>query len=206
MSGNIEEKLYNSIRDKRDTFVKPLLKCLVFLGFTPDMLSYTGVLLMCLFVYVIKTQTIRALWLLLLTLLIDMLDGALARHTHTASDRGKFTDVLMDSINFTLFIIGLVYAGILSGLVATVYVYFMLLVKVLMIIRKNIARHTDWLIHPMAGAFPNVFVYSSYILFLLYVLFDSNYLTTASQIFSMLLILKAISEYYTIRHTLFKKN
>jgi hypothetical protein len=91
----------------------------------------------------------------------------------------------------------------MSGLIATIYVYFMLLVKVLMIVKKNISKASDWLITPMVGAFPNIFVYSSYSIFALYVFGDLNYLNETSLFFSILLIIKAIVDYLVIKTTIF---
>ena len=201
---SFEEKMYYAVRNIRDPLLKPIIKTFILLGFSPAWVSYLGIISMLLCIFCMRSNLYLSLIFLGLALLMDVLDGCLARALHVASDRGKFIDVLVDNINFTIFSIGLLNVFLVSPLTTVLYVYCMLLVKILMILKKNITKKTDWIIKPMVGAYPNIFVYSSYSLFALYVLGDINYLETASFIFTLLLIIKALTDYSLITTTVFE--
>jgi|GEM_PF-2212220 phosphatidylglycerophosphate synthase len=205
MNNLTEEKIYYRFRRIRDPFFRPFAKIFALLGFKPEGLGYLGVGLMLLFIYFVRINPIISLCLLAGAMLLDLIDGNLARYLGTGSDRGKFIDVLIDNLNFTLFIVGLVWGNLLAGVVATVLVYFMLLAKILMIIRKNISRDSDWLIRPMAGALPNTIVYLSYLFFVFYCFWGVNYFDIIASGFSLVLIAKVVSEYWTVKNTAFTK-
>ena len=201
MSQSWEEATYKSIALKRSRFFRPIAVVLAKLGFTHNVLSYMGVVSMIAFVVVVGEHRVLAFWLMVLMLLFDQLDGALARYQKTDSDRGKFVDVVVDSTTFSLFIAGLMGAGLISGLAGGIYIYFGLLSRVLMIIRNNIGRNNDWLFYAGAGILPSTFIYATYALFGLSVLFDLNYLQSSTVIFSWLLVLKSVTDYKTIRNS-----
>ena len=201
----VEEKLYYAIRNIREPILRPITKILVLLGFRPDTLSYLGVVFMLFFIYFIRIDVLLSFCFLIGALFMDILDGTTARYLEIQSDRGKFTDVSIDNLNFTLFVLGLTWASLVSGLVAAVYIYFMLLVKVLMIVKKNITKESDWLIRPMVGAFPNVFVYVSYIIFALYVFWGTDIFDFTFSVFSVLLVIKTSVDYWIIKNTVFVK-
>lgn len=194
-----EEEVYKSVAIKRSRFFRPMAVILGRLGFTPDKLSYSGLVSMIAFVVVVDEHRILAFWFLVLVLLFDQLDGALARYQKTDSDRGKFVDVIVDSTTFSLFVAGLMGAGLVSGLAGGLYIYFGILSRVLMIIRNNIKRSNDWLFYAGAGILPSTFIYATYGFFGLSVLFDLNYLQSSTVIFSGLLAIKSVSDYKKIR-------
>lgn len=205
MNLTLEEKIYKKFQTWRGIVLRPAISLFALLKISPETVSYIGVFLMVGFIFFVNSDQKVAFWFLTAAIIFDSLDGSLARFLKVESDKGKFTDVLMDNLNFTLFIIGLIIASLLSGLTGAVYIYFMLLVKVLMIVKKNIKKESDWLIRPMVGAFPNIFVYSSYVIFGIYVFFGADYFNFSSAIFSGFLILKAVFDYFVIRSTLFQK-
>ncbi|MBI2588930.1 CDP-alcohol phosphatidyltransferase family protein [Candidatus Saccharibacteria bacterium] len=194
-----EEKIYNQLAQLRTMAFRPLNKILTSLGMTADSLSYLAVFLMVLFVFVSQHNLRLGFWLIVARMLADVLDGPLARYQKTASDRGKFVDVLMDNLGFALFIIGVVKAGIINSLPAITYLFATELVVVLMIIRFNLKRRSNWLFYASAGSFPYNFVYGSYLLYGLYAFGGGNYLNGAAQIFSILLIAKAALDYWIIQ-------
>lgn len=194
-----EEKIYNQLAQLRTVVFKPFNKILTALGVTADLLSYLAVLLMVVFAIVSQHNLKLGFWLIVARMLADVLDGPLARYQKTASDRGKFVDVLMDNLGFALFIIGVVMAGVLAGLPAITYLFATELVVVLMIIRFNLKHRSNWLFYASAGSFPYNFVYASYLLYGLYAFGGSNYLNGAAEIFSSLLVVKAGLDYWAIQ-------
>ncbi|MBI2013854.1 MAG: CDP-alcohol phosphatidyltransferase family protein [Candidatus Colwellbacteria bacterium] len=192
---NGEEKMYYWLRDIREPLIRPIVKVLAFFRVHPSALSFAGVFLMLGFIYFVGTNPLMSFYFLLAALAMDAFDGGLARYLKVDSDKGKFTDVLVDNLNFTLFIIGLTAVSLVSGAAGAAYVYFMLLARVLMVVRKNLGRVSDWLIRPMAGAFPNVLAYLSYAIFTVYVFTGADYLNITSMLFAAFLATKALIDF-----------
>jgi len=203
MSQTWEETAYYKGVDWRTKILKPIAKPLAALGVTPNMVTYTGVLLMLVFVAIAPTHAVAGFWLIVAVVFLDMLDGSLARIAKVGSDRGKFTDTLADNLNSSLFIFGALRAGLVSGLPAAVFVYFMLLAKVLLIVKKNLGKKSDWLIRPFAGALPNSLVFSLYILFGWHAFAHHNYLNEAVAASAALLAAKATLDFFVIRYRRF---
>lgn len=194
-----EEKIYVTLASARTKLFKPINKLLTDLGVSADMLSYLGVLVMMGFIFALPNNLMLAFWLLFARMIIDIMDGPLARFQNTDSDRGKFVDVLMDNLAFALFIFGVVRSGLIHGLSGSVYLFTTELVVVLMIIRYNLKHKSDWFFYASAGSYPYNFIYAIYLVFAIYAFGGNNYLTGAAQIFSLLLILKAARDYWAIQ-------
>lgn len=200
-----EEKIYYKFASLRTKFFNPISKVLTFFHITPDILSYKGVLLMVAFIFVAGHSLIWGFWLIVIRMIIDCLDGSLARYQKIDSDRGKFVDVLMDQLGFAMFIFGIIKLGLITGLVGALYLYFIVLVTVLMVIKNNFYRKSNWLFFASAGGFPYTLVYISYILYGFYAYGGSNYLNGSSKIFTGVLVIKAVMDYWAVRTYEYKK-
>jgi len=196
--GGIQERYYQSYRDFRDNLLRPVVKILDMLSIKPRILSYMGVLTMLLFIVFVRSKPVLALVFMLITILFDNVDGPLARYQKRSSDKGKFVDVICDNLNFSLFIIGLVLAGLINGLVGMIYIYFMLFSKVLRAIWHSKYYKSDWMFKPIAGLLPNVFVVISYLLYPLYLINQHTYFNSTSIVFSAILIMDTIKSYNTV--------
>jgi phosphatidylglycerophosphate synthase len=194
-----EKQIYNLRVKILETPFRPLIKLLDLFGVNADIVSYSGLLIMVGFILALPHHLILAFWLLFARMLIDILDGPLARYQKTDSDRGKFVDVLMDNLAFAAFIFGVIRAGLMDGLAGGIYLFATELVIVLMIIIFNLTYKSDWFFFASAGSYPYNFIYTIYLLFTCYVFGSHNYLTGAAQIFSVLLGLKAIKDYWLIQ-------
>jgi phosphatidylglycerophosphate synthase len=194
-----EEKIYYYLANVRTVAFRPLNKLLSSVGVTADMISYLGVLLMIGFVFALPNHAVAAFWLLFGRMMADIMDGPLARHQKTDSDRGKFVDVLMDNLAFWLFIVATVRAGLLSGLYGILFLFLCELSVVLLIIRYNIKHKSEWYFYASAGSFPYNFVYAAYAIFGLYAFGGHNYLNGAAQIFSICLAVKSLADYWAIQ-------
>lgn len=200
-----EDQIYENCRRKKDVILFPLTKLLAGIGITPALLSYTSIIVMLVFIYVIPQSLMQALYLVIVYLVLDNLDGSLARHLHTASDRGKFTDILVDNVCFMLFLVGLVYANLLSGILGIIFSYVFLLLTTLLIFEKNLFQPTDWLIRPTAGAFVNSFKWGCVGVFAILVFTGHNYLAEFSSISIFILSLDTIWTYGVIKNMSKKK-
>lgn len=188
---------YLRVMDVRDALFRPFTRLLAALHITPNTLSYAGVFIMVAFVYVAPTGAGRALWLLVLAFLMDLNDGALARHLRRDDDRGKFTDMICDSLVFTLFVLGLVHAGILGPMTGLAVAYLMLLSKVLRSVRNALFLETDWHFKAVAGFVPNSVVGVFYALFVVHALSGRNPIAPAAV---PLLILLGVDTLYFYFH------
>ncbi|MFH1522617.1 MAG: CDP-alcohol phosphatidyltransferase family protein [Patescibacteria group bacterium] len=184
---SFEVKYYYKFAERRDNFFRPLFKLFSVLHLTPDMLSFSGVAMMVLFALFLKINILASLIFLFLTFIFDMLDGGLARYQGAGTDKGKFKDMFCDNLNFSIFIIGLVYAGLLNGSIGIIYVYLMLLSRLFRSIKNSFIFKSDWFFKAMAGFWPAFYADISYFIFLIYFLFNKNYFNLSSVIISILL-------------------
>lgn len=203
MKSNWDERIYESIALKRSAFFRPIAIVLSKMRISPDLISYSGLLAMAGFAWALGNgHTLRAFWLIVAVLVIDQLDGAVARYNRTNSDRGKFVDVLVDSTTFSIFVIGLMHAGWLGAATGGMLIYLAIVSRVLMIIRKNIGRHSDWLFYATSGPIVSGVIYSMYAVFTFDTFSDSDYLPGASKIFAIILATKVVADFWQIRYRL----
>lgn len=181
--------IHRKIQRWKDNTMRPLASTFAALNVTPNTVSYAGVIGMFLFVLMVKSQTTLAALLLILCFFTDQFDGILARYLEQESDRGKFVDMVCDNFTFTLYMFGLIYAGIVSGLWGAIFVYFMITSKMLRSIYHSQFFESDWKFKAIAGLTPNIAATIAYIFFFIYVIWDVNYLNTVSVICGLLLFI-----------------
>ncbi len=90
----------------------------------------------------------RYMWglnLLFIANLLDILDGALARFQHTASDRGKFLDVFVDYVLYA-FMLLFVYVISYSNKIVGYNLFIIPVLYLLATIKKQEFLPSDWLI------------------------------------------------------------
>ena len=133
----------------RATLFNPLLKALSKLGFTATHISIlsliTGLAFCPCFIWI---NPAFAFVLLFIHSLLDGLDGPLARYRGTASNRGSFTDTMVDQIVVTITAITMIYtqhAGIWEG---SLYIFFYAVVVVFAFVRNALDAPYSWLIRP----------------------------------------------------------
>jgi phosphatidylglycerophosphate synthase len=89
-----------------------------------------------------------AFLLLFLHVLLDGLDGPLARHLGTASSRGSFTDTMVDQIVVSVVTIAMIHSGHAGLWPGTLYILLYLLVVTFAFIRNAIREPYSWLLRP----------------------------------------------------------
>jgi len=85
---------------------------------------------------------------LTLHVLLDGLDGPLARHQGNASSKGSFLDSFCDQLVVTVTTFTLMQAGVISGLCAGFYVFTYAMVVFFSMVRNAMAIPYPWLIRP----------------------------------------------------------
>ena len=147
-----EESLMDVSQSRRHQLFFPLLKWFVTWGITPNHL--TGLSLICGtgFCFLIglhQTWAVpAALGLLLLHVLLDGIDGPLARYQGTAGNRGSFTDTAADQLVVTFSTIALIHIGLVTVIAGSLYLFFYTLVVAFAMIRSSMAIPYSWLVRP----------------------------------------------------------
>ncbi|QTN31492.1 CDP-alcohol phosphatidyltransferase family protein [Akkermansiaceae bacterium] len=86
--------------------------------------------------------------LLFLHVLLDGLDGPLARFRGTASDRGSFTDTMVDQLVVSVVMIAMIHSGHAGLWPGSLYIFFYLLVVTFAFIRNALKQPYSWLLRP----------------------------------------------------------
>lgn len=85
---------------------------------------------------------------LALHVLLDGLDGPLARHLGSASRKGSFLDSFCDQLVVTVTTFTLMQAGIISGICAGFYVFTYAMVVFFAMVRNAMELPYPWLVRP----------------------------------------------------------
>lgn len=193
---HLEQAAYYAFARLRDIALAPLSSLLTYAGITSNMVSLFGVVMALLFAILIRHNYLLATICLALAILADLLDGPLARHQATASDRGKVVDMVSDASTFSLIIVGLISANFLSSALGITYLASMLISKILRIIYHTHYLATDWLFRPVAGFLPGLLVTSTYILTVLSFLTTKALLSFPLTVFTIVLTADALIYYF----------
>jgi phosphatidylglycerophosphate synthase len=129
------DRLNKDSRRKREKFFRPILKDLKKMGITANMLSNLRIFLVLLFLPIFFYNKFAGALLMLFILFLDSLDGSLARYSKNASDRGKFIDISVDHLVYSIIAVTL--------LAFKVDVFY-----ILATIKKQEFEESDWIIKP----------------------------------------------------------
>lgn len=138
-------------------------------------------------------EPLAALIVLVAHILIDGIDGPLARHQGTASGRGSFADSVVDQCIVTWVTLTTMLAGILSTSAGTIYIFVYTLVVAFAMIRNAMGAPFSWLVRP------RFYVYGWLIVELWYWPGSLEYFTWVC---IALLTIKAISGFFAIYNNL----
>lgn len=158
---------YHAIRNVRDAIAQPFMPLFDWLGLTPNTLSFAGVVFMLAFAVALPVNKYVALILFFIALITDLFDGALARYQKRDTDKGKFVDVVCDTLIFIIFLCGLAFGGAIAFPGVFVVSCAIILSKVLRIAYNARYLKTDWKFKPVAGFIPNTVVGILYLGFLM---------------------------------------
>jgi len=101
--------------------LRPLVLLLARLGVSPNAVSLSQVAIGVVIFFAITPYARLAFLLMVLAIVLDGVDGALARHTGRASRYGALIDQYADHVREILVVAGLAYAGALNGAWAALY-------------------------------------------------------------------------------------
>jgi phosphatidylglycerophosphate synthase len=109
-------KLKTSVlRKKTRKLVSLISKPFVYLGFTPNMVSFLAIVtVVAFFPFLQKGYFYLAALMILLNGVLDLVDGAVARATRTSSIFGKFLDRTLDKVSDAAILAAFIVYGLVS--------------------------------------------------------------------------------------------
>lgn len=133
----------------RGWLLQPLLTVLAHLRITPNHLTLLSLLAGLAFCpcFLWGSRPI-AFALLLAHVLLDGLDGPLARQLGCASSRGSFTDTTADQVVVTFSTLTLIQAGFAGAWPGGLYIFFYCMVVIFAMVRNALAIPYSWLVRP----------------------------------------------------------
>lgn len=123
----------------RTRFFRPLLVLLDRMGFTPDLLSLLSLLSMTGFVYCAPTNMIAALGFVALHIVLDGIDGSLARLQGTASNAGALTDICVDQGGLIVAMLTLIYYSMVDAFLGAWYLVMYLVMITFLVVLNRLA-------------------------------------------------------------------
>lgn len=132
----------------RGEILSPILKILLELNITANHLTFLSLIAGLGAALAFKFSILLGLFLLLLHVLLDGLDGPLARYSNTASNRGSFTDTAADQLVILAIMLVLVNLKIAEPEAALIYVTAYTTVVGFAIIRNTLDIPYSWLVRP----------------------------------------------------------
>jgi phosphatidylglycerophosphate synthase len=132
----------------RGRVLAPLLRVLVALRITPDHLTLASLLVGLSFCGLWFWSPAAALGALLVHVLLDGLDGPLARHLGVASRRGSFTDTVADQTVITATAITLMADRVIDVAAGGVYLSAYTAVVAIAMVRNAMEIPYSWLLRP----------------------------------------------------------
>jgi len=144
---------------KRTTFLKPISASLTKIGVSPDQISYFGIFLLILFGIFFKSAPILAFVLLFFYVVMDGIDGSLARFQNTQNKGGSLTDIICDQLGLVVIAGLLIYYNMASPLLGYIYVTIYLTMIVLSVyqnalnIKLGLLIRSKYYIYILSGLF-----------------------------------------------------
>lgn len=123
---SLERRLLWPIRSELMRFWHPLVRILARLGISPNVVSLSQIPAGLSVVWLIPKHPRLALALYVITLAMDGLDGALARHTGQVSPFGALIDQFSDHVREMIVVLGLVWLGALHPLLGGLFPFLLL--------------------------------------------------------------------------------
>lgn len=179
----------------RNYLLRPLAQIATQFSISPLMVSIGGLGMMGVLALLLPRHPWLAVTGGALSVFLDALDGVLARYQGRASDRGKFIDLTFDSVVFTLFVVGLVHAGFLPGVMGIGLVSTMGLSRIFRIMLHARYLPSDWHFRAVAGFLPIAASFILYALLPLTIMSGLSLLPLMSLFTSFILLIDATAHF-----------
>ncbi|MBM4429666.1 MAG: CDP-alcohol phosphatidyltransferase family protein [Chloroflexi bacterium] len=137
----------------------PLVRALARLGVSPNMVSLLGPALGLVFVYTVRHHLRLSFLIWVPSMLVDGIDGALARYTGRASNFGALMDQVADHTRETLIVVGLTAAGALSPLWGSLYPFVYTATNVTLLLGNQYGVPAPFAVKSWMVLYPAIAVY-----------------------------------------------
>jgi phosphatidylglycerophosphate synthase len=189
-----------SFHEKRKPITAEISKFFIRLHINDRHLTFTRFILALLFLPAwISGFYYAALSLLTLNIILDVIDGDLARVLNTDSDVRKFLDVTVDNIVVILYPLALMWQGLISGFLGGYYIFVMTMSWWLCAVRRSTFVKSNWIFRAQANRL--LFILRFVLLTLLmfaYALLGIDIFSPAVLFISVCLTLTGIYDFYKI--------
>lgn len=177
----------------RAVLLRPLLYILTKCRISADILTLISLLIGLAACPIYFHSKLAFLALILTHVLLDGLDGPLARYQNKASRKGSFADTMSDQIVVAATTITLIYAKVIGVVPGSVYIFVYTVVIAFSVVRNALKTPYSWLVRP------RFIVYAWFIVEFYLWPGRTDYVLW---LFSALLTLKMLSGFYKIRKRL----
>ncbi|MBL7040904.1 MAG: CDP-alcohol phosphatidyltransferase family protein [Pirellulaceae bacterium] len=174
----------------RAVTLRPLLDVMARCRLRPDHLTLLSAFVGLLFCPLYFWSKPAAFAMLVLHVVLDGLDGPLARHTNTASRRGSFADSMSDQLVVVASTITLMSEQTIGVLAGSVYICGYTVVVLFAMVRNALSIPYSWLVRPRFFVFA-WFVVETY--------WWHNSIDYVLWVFNALLALKVLTGFIKIR-------
>jgi len=190
---NNEKKSYMRIRYIRDKIFYPLAFVLHKTGLNANKLSYFGLFVLIGFIVYVKSNPVLAAIFLILHVVIDGVDGVLARSFQKESTQGELVDMICDHTGMFIVVLSLGWRELIDSTIGLLYVYSYTILMVFIVIRHMLKI-------PIKLWFRSKFFL--YAIYLLWVFTEYNYMNKALLVFSILIIPSTLISFVKIKNKL----
>jgi len=156
---SLERRFLSPVRAFLSRLYSPLVRGLARLGVPPNAVSLVAPVLGALFIYTVRHDLTLSFFVWLPSMLVDGVDGALARYTGRASDFGALVDQVSDHTRETLIVVGLTSAGALSPLWGSLYPFVYTALNVVLFLGNHYRVPAPLAIKSWMVLYPAIAVY-----------------------------------------------
>lgn len=141
-----EQQKQSEFSQKRSSLLSPLVSLMSSLGLTANSVSLLSLLSTAGFVYFAPEHMLLALLFILIHILLDGLDGPLARKQGTAGNAGAFTDICVDQAGLLVVLLTLIHYELAESFSVASYGLLYIIMITFMVILNERSVHLPTII------------------------------------------------------------
>ncbi len=133
----IEDSTYERFQLMRDRFFEPVCSFFTKAGIKPNHLTFLNLLMVIPFIYFLSGSPIVSFFVLLLSVILDSLDGCLARYQKINSEKGALLDIGVDHFILFSVVLAFIFTKTIDGFWGAAYgLNYMLMIGLVMAMRS----------------------------------------------------------------------
>jgi len=194
-----EQEKQEAFETKRDKVFAPIVALLIKLKLHPNFISLLSMLALVPFAYLTLSNPHPGRYLiianifLVLHIVLDGIDGPLARKMGVSGAHGSFVDMMCDHSGMAIFTIILSLAGIINGSIGNIYVFLYTIAIIFVISLDLLKKPFKWVFRSK---------YFFYLMFLVYSFGGPEYFNEALIVFSVCNVILVVLGFNRIYNTL----